>query len=70
MIILILQILLKKTKYEADGVNLEKKINDIKTIIEKGSGIASKDDLDAVKNKIPNVTGFLLTSVFNSKIFK
>ena len=29
--------------------------------------MASKDDLDAVKNKIPNVSGFLLTSVFNSK---
>ena len=59
------QILLKQTKYEADGVNLEKKISDIKTIIKKGSGVASKDALDAVKNKIPNVSGFLLTSFFN-----
>ena len=58
----------KKTKYEADGVDLGKKISDIKTIIENGSGVASKDDLDAVKNKIPNVSAFLLTSVFNSKI--
>ena len=55
----------KKTKYESDGVDLEKKISDIKTFIEKGSGVASKDDLDAVKNKIPNVSGFPLTSVFN-----
>ena len=30
--------------------------------------MASKNDLDAVKNKIPNVSGFLLTSVFDSKI--
>ena len=58
----------KKTKYEADGVGLEKKISDIKKIIEKGTGAASKDDLEAVKNKIPNVSGFLLTSVFSSKI--
>ena len=58
----------KKTKYEADGVDLENKISDVKTIIEKGSGVASKDDLDAAKNKIPNVSGFLLTSVFNSEI--
>ena len=65
MIVLILQILLKKTKYEADGVDLEKKIRDIKTIIAKGSGVASKDDLDGVKNKIPNISGLLLTSVFN-----
>ena len=36
--------------------------------MEKGSGVASKDDLGAVKNKIPNVSGFRLTSVFNSKI--
>ena len=43
--------MLKKTKYEADGVDLENKISDIKTIVEKGSGVASKDDLDAVKKK-------------------
>ena len=42
----------KKTKYETDGVNLEKKISDIKRITEKGSSVASKDDLDAIKNKI------------------
>ena len=30
--------------------------------------MGSKDDLDAVENKIPNVSGFLLTNVFNSKI--
>ena len=51
-------------------MDFEKKISEIKTIIEKGSGVASKDDLDAVKNKIPNVSGFLLTSVFNSKIYE
>ena len=56
----------KKNKYEGDGVSLEKKISGIKTIVE--SGVASKDDLDAVKDKIPNISGFLLTSVFNSKI--
>ena len=48
--------------------SLEKKISDIKTIIEKGSGAASKDELDAIENKISNVSGFLLTSTFNSKI--
>ena len=37
-------------------------LSDIKTIIEKGSY------LDTVKNKIPNVSGLRLTSVFNSKI--
>ena len=40
----------KKSKYEADGVNLEKK-SDIKTTVEKGSGVASKDGLDAVEKK-------------------
>ena len=50
-----------KTKYDTD-------IREINKTIRKGNGAASKDDLDAVKNKIPNVSGFLLTSVFNSKI--
>ena len=58
----------RKSKYETDGVDLKKKTSDIRTIIEKGSGVATKDQLDAVGNKIPNVNGFLLTSVFNSKI--
>ena len=58
----------KKSKYETDGVDLKKKTSDIRTIIEKGSGVATKDQLDAVGNKIPNVNVFLLTSVFNSKI--
>ena len=38
--------------------------------IKQGSGVASKDDLDAVENKILNISGFLLTTVFNSKITK
>ena len=50
-----------KTKYHTD-------IGKINKTIKQGSGAASKDDLDAVKNKIPNVSGFLLTSAFNSKI--
>ena len=42
---------------------------DIKAINQTlSSSVASNDDLDTVKNKIPNVSGFLLTSVFNSKI--
>ena len=36
--------------------------------MEKGSAVTRKDGLDAVKNKIPNVSGSLLTSTFNSKI--
>ena len=43
-------------------------IYDINGTLTKGSGAASKDQLDAVENKIPNVSGFLLTGVFNSKI--
>ena len=50
-----------KTRYDTD-------IGAINQTLKKGSGVASKDDLDAVKNKIPNVSGFPLTSVFNSKI--
>ena len=46
-----------KTKYDTD-------IGEINKAIKKGSGVASKDDLDPVKNKIPNVRGFLLTTVF------
>ena len=43
-------------------------IKRIDDILKKGSGVTSKDKLDAVKNKIPNISGFLLASVFNSKI--
>ena len=67
-IVLILQILLKKTNYDTDKSSLQKKISDINGIITKGSGVASKDELEAVENKIPNVSGILLTSVFKSKI--
>ena len=50
----------RKTNYDTNKSGLEKKISGIKTTIGKGSGVASKDELNAV--------GFLLTSVFNSKI--
>ena len=50
-----------KTKYDAENSKID-------TILKQGSCVGSKDDLDAVKNKIPNVNGFLLTTVFNSKI--
>ena len=50
-----------KIKHDTD-------IGEINKAIKQGSGVASKDDLDAVKNKIPNVSGFLLTSVSSSKI--
>ena len=59
---------LRKTNYDTDKSRLEKKISDINGTLTKGSGAASKDQLDAVENKIPNVSGFLLTGVFNSKI--
>ena len=54
---------LKKAEYNANDANIQK-------ILKQGSSAASKDDLDAVENKIPNVSGFLLTTVFNSKITK
>ena len=70
----------KKTEYNKlvtkvdniDTANFVLKTKDDTYIgeIKKGSGTASKNDLDAVKNKIPNVSGFLLTCVFNSKITK
>ena len=52
-----------KTKYDADNSSINK-------ILKQGNGVASKDYLDAVKNKIPNVSDFLLTTVFNSKIIR
>ena len=42
----------KKTNCDTDKSSLEKKIDDIKTTINKGSGVTSKDELDAVENKI------------------
>ena len=50
-----------KTKYDADNLKIEK-------ILKQGSCVASKDDLDAVENKIPNVSSFVVKADFNSKI--
>ena len=58
----------KETDYDTDKSGLEKKVSDINGELTKGSGVASKDELDAVENKIPNGSGFLLTSVFDSTI--
>ena len=72
----------KKTEYDnlvnkvnnigATGFVLNTKyenvIGEINKTTKNGSGVASKDDLNAVEDKIPNVSGFLLTSIFNSKI--
>ena len=72
----------KKTEYDklvnkvnnigATGFVLNTKyenvIGEINKATKNGSGVASKDDLNAVEDKIPNVSGFLLTSIFNSKI--
>ena len=37
-------------------------------MLKQGSGVVSKDDLDAVENKIPNFSSFVVTADFNSKI--
>ena len=41
----------KKANYDTDKLSSEKKISGINGIIIKGSGVASKDDLDAVEKK-------------------
>ena len=41
----------KKAIYDTDKLCLEKNLSDINGIIIKGSGVASKDDLDAVEKK-------------------
>ena len=38
-----------------------------KKILKQGSGVASKDELDAVENKIPEVNNLVIKSDFNSK---
>ena len=50
-----------KTKYDTDNLKIEK-------ILKQGSGVASKDDLDVVENKIPNVSSFVEKADFSSKI--
>ena len=46
----------------------DRNTGEINKTIKRGGVVASKDDLDDVEKKIPNVSGFLLTSVFNSKV--
>ena len=53
----------KKAEYNANNASIQK-------ILKQGSGVARKNDLDAVENKISIVSGFHLTAVFNSKITK
>ena len=50
-----------KTKYDADNLKIEK-------ILKEGSGVGSKDELDAVENKIPDVNSLVVKADFNSKI--
>ena len=50
-----------KTKYGADNSKTEK-------ILKQGSGVANKDELDAVENKIPDVNNLVVKADFNSKI--
>ena len=52
---------IKKTEYNANNASIQK-------ILKQGGGVASKDNLDATENKIPNVSSFLSTTVFNFKI--
>ena len=41
----------KKTEYNANNASIQK-------ILKQGNGVASKDDLDAVENKITNLVVF------------
>ena len=50
-----------KAKYDTDNSKIEK-------ILKQGSGVASKDELDAVENKIPDVNNLVVKADFNSKI--
>ena len=58
--VLILQILLKKTKYEKDGSDFEDKITEIDKKIPDISDLVKKTDFNAkiteVKGKIPSIT--------------
>ena len=50
-----------KTKYDAYNSKIEK-------ILKKGSGVSSKDELDAVENKIPDLNNLVVKADFNYKI--
>ena len=52
-----------KTKYDADNSKIEK-------MLKQGSGVASKDELDVVENKIPDINNLVVKAEFNSKITK
>ena len=59
--VLILQILFLKTKYEKDGSDFEDKINKVKQKIPDVSDLLKKTDFNAkiteVEGKIPSITG-------------
>ena len=39
-------------------------------MLKQGSGVASKDELDVVENKIPDINNLVVKAEFNSKIIK
>ena len=59
--VLILQILLKKNKYEKDGSDFEDKINKIDKKIPDVSNLVTKSSLTAVENKIPDASSLATT---------
>ena len=68
--VLILQILLKKTKYEKDRSDFEDKTTEIDKKIPDISDLVKKTDFNAkiteVKGKIPSITGLATNSALTA----
>ena len=64
---MILQILLKKNKYEKDGSDFEDKINKVDKKIPDVSSLVKKTDFNTkvteIEGKIPNVSGCHYNSI-------
>ena len=67
---MILQILLKETKYEKDGSYLEKKISDVYKNFFDDSGLVKKADFNSkiteVEGKIPSITRLATNSALTA----
>ena len=72
--VLILQVLFLKTKYEKDGSDFEDKINKVKQKIPDVSDLVKKTDFNAkiteVEGKIPSITGLATSSALTVVEYK
>ena len=61
---------LLKAKYHADNLEIEKTMKELAIKVTKQGGLATRNEVAAVENKMPDVTGLVRKTDYNSKIIE